>query len=72
MAGTEYIVLKLDKTDDAHVYNIADGKLEASGPEQAIRKTAERLGEGTYVATPLRSWTQHEVKVEATVKVTLS
>ena len=65
---TEYVVLA--KGAEGNEWRIADGKVEAAGATQAIRKVAERQGEGTYVATPLRSWEEHVVKVEPTVKVT--
>ena len=68
---TEYVVLVVD-TDAApeRRYRIADGKVEATSAQQAIRKVAERDGEGRYVATPLRSWEEHDVQVATVPKVT--
>jgi hypothetical protein len=64
---TTYIILKADENGDWGA--IATG-IKASSARRAL--TAEAVGEGTYVAVPTRSWKPLTVKVENTVKVTIS
>jgi len=50
--------------------------IEAASGEAAIRRAVEKLdpekASGTYVAVPARSWTEQQVVVEQTPRVTLS
>jgi hypothetical protein len=65
-ADTTYIVLKrlreLDTDDPNPVWAILSAHIDASNAEAAIRKVAN--GDGTYAATPARSWKPVTVTTE--------
>jgi hypothetical protein len=61
---TRYVVLR----EGTGGWELLDA-VDATSAEAAIRLFAEENGDGTYVATPERSWTQRVVKVETQTKV---
>lgn len=66
---TKYVILVLDNATDPGVWQQVPGHVEASSAARAL--AAAKVGEGTYVAVPVRSWKQLTVTVETTTKVTI-
>jgi len=59
---TKYVVLRQPANVDTDTWYVVD-TVEASGSEQAIRKTVLD-STGTYVAVPVRSWQPQKVSVK--------
>lgn len=64
---TKYVILHLDATTDPGVWHQQPGHVEASSAARAL--AAAKVGAGTYVAVPVRSWKQLTVAVETTTKI---
>lgn len=65
---TDYLILE-QHSENAGVWE-QHATAVASSPQRALR--ISNLGAGTYVAVPTRSWKPLKVKVENTVKITIS
>lgn len=66
------LVLSVGDKEEKTWIDTDGGAVEASSADEAIRKVAGRLGDGSYVAVPTRSWNPREVTTETTTKVSFA